>query len=154
MEEAMITWNQEELLEISQFLESSSNKSRRRERRRRSGSGSQTASNQSSRRRQWSEENSSSSATSNGQQESDGRYDYSDSPTAENLYKEENMFFEEESVESGPWTECLPNGKWTVVFDEDRQEYVRIRVPGTESEALGSSRVIEKPQVVCIDELD
>ncbi|OWZ16957.1 hypothetical protein PHMEG_0009175 [Phytophthora megakarya] len=89
--------------------------------------------------------------------ELDNRYDYSSSPTAEHVYNEENVYFEEESVESGPWTECLPNecsGNWTVVFDEDRQEYVRIRVPGMETEALGSSRVKTKPQVVCIDELD
>ncbi|KAG6962335.1 hypothetical protein JG688_00008640 [Phytophthora aleatoria] len=107
MKEETIAWNQEELLEISQFLESSSCRG----------------------------ENSSSSAISTGRKESPGyekHYDYSDSPTAENLHAEENKYFEEESVESGPWTECLPNersGKWTVVFDEDRQEYVRIRVP-------------------------
>ncbi|KAG6955601.1 hypothetical protein JG687_00011106 [Phytophthora cactorum] len=134
MKEESIAWNQEELLEISQFLESSSCRG----------------------------ENSSSSATSTGRKESPGyekHYDYLDSPTAENLHAEENKYFEEESVESGPWTECLPNersGKWTVVFDEDRQEYVRIRVPGTESEAelLDSSRIKEKPRAICIDELD
>ncbi|KAG2773503.1 hypothetical protein PC129_g11252 [Phytophthora cactorum] len=161
MKEESIAWNQEELLEISQFLESSSCRSRRRERRR-SGSGQHASSSQSSRHRHYSGENSSSSATSTGRKESPGyekHYDYLDSPTAENLHAEENKYFEEESVESGPWTECLPNersGKWTVVFDEDRQEYVRIRVPGTESEAelLDSSRIKEKPRAICIDELD
>ncbi|KAG3113948.1 hypothetical protein PI125_g6870 [Phytophthora idaei] len=161
MKEETIAWNQEELLEISQFLESSSCRSRRHERRR-SGSGQHASSSQSSRHRHYSGENSSSSATSTGRKESPGyekHYDYSDSPTAENLHAEENKYFEEESVESGPWTECLPNersGKCTVVFDEDRQEYVRIRVPGTESEAelLDSSRIKEKPRAICIDELD
>ncbi|EEY54652.1 uncharacterized protein PITG_19962 [Phytophthora infestans T30-4] len=139
----MIAWNQEELLEISQYLESSSSRSRRRERRR-SGSGQHTNSSQSSRRRHYSGENSSSSATSAGRKESpihDKHYDYSDSPTAEN-YGEKDKFFEEESVESGPWTECLPterSGNWAVVFDEDRQEYVRIR---------------DNPRAICIDELD
>ncbi|GMF34763.1 unnamed protein product [Phytophthora fragariaefolia] len=98
-----------------------------------------------------------SSATSNGPHESpldeyDGRYDYSASPTPDNLYAEEPRYFEEEAVESGPWTEC--GGKWAVVFDEDRQEYTQIRVPGSlepESE-LSVSRV--KPRAVCIDELD
>ncbi|KAI9982205.1 hypothetical protein PInf_008100 [Phytophthora infestans] len=158
--EDMIAWNQEELLEISQYLESSSSRSRRRERRR-SGSGQHTNSSQSSRRRHYSGENSSSSATSAGRKESpihDKHYDYSDSPTAEN-YGEKDKFFEEESVESGPWTECLPterSGNWAVVFDEDRQEYVRIRVPATESEAelLGSSRTKDNPRAICIDELD
>ncbi|GMF28182.1 unnamed protein product [Phytophthora lilii] len=164
MEEETITWNQEELLEISQFLESSCNRSRRREQRHRSGSGHHmsAASSQSSRRRHWSGGDSSSSATSNGLQESppgyDGRYDYSNSPTADHLYSEHNRFFEEEAVESGPWTECLPNdrsGKWTTVFDEDRQEYVQILVPDGEPEAdLSASRVRRKPQAVCIDELD
>jgi hypothetical protein len=162
MDEDSITWNQEELLEISQFLESSSSRSRRRERRRRSGSGHQTmASSQSSRRRQWSGENSSSSATSNGLQASPRQgYDYSSSPTAD-LYTEEARYFEETAaeVESGPWTECLPNersGKWAEVFDEDRQEYVRIRVPGTDAETdlLAGSRLKARPQTVCIDELD
>ncbi|KAL4094264.1 hypothetical protein PRIC1_009926 [Phytophthora ramorum] len=154
MDEDTIKWNQEELLEITHFLESSSSRSRRRERR---GSGHQTSSHSSGRRRHWSGDNSSSSATSTGQQESPPtRYDYSSSPTVE-LYNEEARYFEEEAVESGPWTECLPNdsGKWTVVFDEDRQEYVRIRVPGADVDSeLSTSRVKQKPAAVCIDELD
>ncbi|KAE9089578.1 hypothetical protein PF005_g19407 [Phytophthora fragariae] len=159
MEEEGITWNEEELLEISQFLESMCSKSRRRERRHRSGSAQQTTSSQtSSRRRHWSGDNSSSSATSNGLQESpleevrDG-YDYSTSPTADHLDEEESRYFENQAVESGPWTEC--GGKWTLVFDEDRQEHVRIHVPGVEPElGLSASRVQIRPKAVCIDELD
>lgn len=155
-----ITWNQEELLEISQFLESSSHRSRRRERRRRSSSGNSAQS------RQRSAGESSSSAASHGRTDSSpqeqarraaNHYDYSNSPTAEVYDDDPGKFFEQEAaaVESGPWTDCVPNersGKWTVVFDEDRQEYVRIRVPGAEPELEPPVR--RKPQAVCIDELD
>ncbi|RLN90314.1 hypothetical protein BBJ28_00019586 [Nothophytophthora sp. Chile5] len=159
-----ITWNREELLQISRFLGDSSLRERRRERRQRARSGHRSASQPPTRppQKQWDVEDSSSSATSSGRHESSTDYNeseelytFSHSPAAELLGEDARPFEDEAGVESGPWSEKVPNvrsGQTFVVFDEDRQEYVRLRVPETQPEP--EDAVHERRQTVCIDELD
>ncbi|CEG39951.1 START-like domain [Plasmopara halstedii] len=158
--DATITWNEAELLEITQFLETLSNRFRRRERRK-SGSSLHTVLRQGTRYRFLSDNIVSSSIISTAQQETppdyDVQYNNFDSPSSLSMYSAgENQYFEDDADECRSRMEPKHCVKWTVVYDEDVQEFVKIPVPITHSTRSSEVQLedIRETKIIRIDELD